>query len=102
MGIIRWWSDKWNKPSETVEDKRKPSEITKDFFDNPIVQEKPVSDEIRVGRYLDDGGEIVDLTNRPRIDNDGFAPDRELLQPFNQAHEGTKAGLNALVRGGKR
>ena len=90
MGIIKWWNDKWNKPEEAKQEV-------------PAANTEPVlSDEIRVGRYIDDGGEIVDLTNKPRIDNDGFAPDRDLLQPFNQAHEGTKAGLNALVRGGKR
>jgi hypothetical protein len=90
MGIIKWWNDKWNKPEEAKQEV-------------PAANPEPVlSDEIRVGRYIDDGGEIVDLTNKPRIDNDGFAPDRDLLQPFNQAHEGTKAGLNALVRGGKR
>jgi len=44
-----------------------PSEIVRDFLENPIVQDGPVlSDAIRVSRYVEDGGEIVDLTNRAK------------------------------------
>jgi hypothetical protein len=68
----------WNKPEKAA-------------------QEPSISDEIRVGKYIDDGGEIVDLTNRPRKENDGFAPDHELLTPFNRAHEGTKEGLAGII-----
>jgi hypothetical protein len=80
MGIIRWWNDVWNKPEKAA-------------------QEPSISDEIRVGGYIQRGGEIVDLTNRPRKENDGFAPDSELLHPWNEAHRGMKEGL---MRGGKR
>jgi hypothetical protein len=99
MGIIRWWNDVWNKPSEIVEDRRKPSEKIQDFIENPIAQDKPLSDIDRVTNYKASGGEIVDLTNRPRKENDGFAPDNELLHPWNEAHTGMKDGL---MRGGRR
>jgi hypothetical protein len=104
MGIIKWWNDKWNKPTEVAQEQRKPSEIVQHFLDSePIAQDKPVlSDDTRVKNYIDGGGEIVDMSNKPRKDGDGFPPDLELLTPFNRAHEGTKAGLNALMRGGKR
>jgi hypothetical protein len=87
MGIIKWFNDRWNKPEEAAQEA-------------PKVEPEPVlSDFDRVKNYFASGGKIVDLTNRPRIEGDGFAPDHELLTPFNRAHEGTKAGLNSLVRG---
>ena len=92
MGIIQWWNDRKAKPTEAVQET--PKETS---------QEKPfLSDIDRVTNYFASGGEIVDLSNKPRIEGDGFPPDHELLTPFNRAHEGTKAGLNALMRGGKR
>ena len=84
---IKW---PWNKPKvEGNLVKVEPPEIDS-------------SDEKRVKNYVDGGGEIVDMSNKPRKEGDGFPPDQELLTPFNRAHEGTKAGLNALMRGGKR
>ena len=56
-----------------------------------------LSDIDRVTNYFASGGEIVDLSNKPRIEGDGFPPDQELLTPFNRAHEGTKAGLAGMV-----
>jgi hypothetical protein len=79
MGIIKWWNDVWNKPAVKVD---------------PVL-----SDAIRVNRYVEDGGEVVDLTNRPRIKGDGFPPDQELLHPWNEAHRGMKEGL---MRGGSK
>jgi len=90
MGIIKWWNDRKAKPTEAVQ------ETPKD------VSVRVLSDEDRVTNYFASGGEIVDLSNKPRIEGDGFPPDQELLTPFNRAHEGSKAGLNALMRGGKR
>jgi len=55
------------------------------------------NDAARVEHYKASGGEIVDMSNKPRKDHDGFPPDRELLTPFNRAHEGTKAGLAGMV-----
>ena len=94
MGIIKWWNDVWNNPEG---DQRKPSEKIQDFIENPIAQDKPLSDVDRVTNYFAKGGEIVDLTNRPRKENDGFAPDHELMTPFNEAHTGTKAGLAGMI-----
>jgi hypothetical protein len=86
MGIIQWWNDR-NRSDEPVEIAAKPSEI---------VQEQ--SDYDRVYKYGADGGHIVDLTNNPRKENDGFVPDRELLTPYNRAHQGTRDGINSLMR----
>jgi hypothetical protein len=85
MGIIEWWNDKWNKPEEAAQEAPK------------VITEPILSDDTRVKRYIDGGGEIVDLSNKPRIEGDGFPPDQELLTPFNRAHEGTKAGLAGMV-----
>ena len=61
------------------------------------------SDSSRVAAYVAGGGEIVDLSNKPRVDNDGFAPDHELLTPFNRAHVGTKEGIASLLgKSGRR
>lgn len=60
------------------------------------------SDAQRVSAYVASGQEIVDLSNKPRIPNDGFASDGELMQPFNRAHTGTKKGLSDLMKGGRR
>jgi len=99
MGIIKWWNDVWNKSTETAEDKRKPSEIVKEFLENPIVQEPTVLSDIdRVTNYFAKGGEIVDLSNKPRLPNDGFAEDREFIHSWNEAHVGTKAGLSGMNR----
>lgn len=85
MGLIQWWNDRKAKPTEAVQ------EAPKD------VPERVLSDEDRVTNYFASGGEIVDLSNKPRIEGDGFTPDQELLTPFNRAHEGTKAGLAGMI-----
>ena len=90
MGIIQWWNDRKAKPAETVQEAPK------------AVPENVLSDDVRVKRYVEDGGEIVDLSNKPRLENDGFVSDRDLIQPFNRAHTGTKKGLSDLMKGGKR
>ena len=59
--------------------------------------EVDLSDADRVTNYFASGGEIVDLSNKPRIEGDGFPPDQELLTPFNQAHQGTREGLAGMV-----
>ena len=85
MGIIKWWNDKWNKPEEVAQK-------------TPEVKPEPIlSEDTRVKNYVDGGGEIVDMSNKPRMKGDGFPPDHELLTPFNRAHEGTKAGLAGMV-----
>jgi len=61
--------------------------------DNP-----PIGDTDRVTNYVASGGKIVDLSNKPRKDNDGFLSDHELMTPFNQAHTGTKVGLSRLAK----
>ena len=87
MGIVKWFNDKWIKPTEVVQET--PQETVKD---------KPILSDIdRVTNYFAKGGEIVDMSNKPRKDGDGFPPDQELLTPFNRAHEGTKAGLAGMV-----
>jgi hypothetical protein len=86
MGIIKWWNDKWNKPTEVAQDTPKET-----------VTEKPLSDIDRVTNYFAKGGEIVDLSNKPRMEHDGFAPDHELMTPWNEAHTGTKAGLAGMI-----
>ena len=88
MGIIQWWNDR--RSSKTANEV---PELPKE-----TAQEKPVLSDIdRVTNYFASGGEIVDLSNKPRIEGDGFPPDAELLTPFNRAHEGTKAGLAGMV-----
>jgi hypothetical protein len=87
MGIIQWWNDKWNKAEEAAQETPKET-----------VQDKPVlSDVDRVTNYFAKGGEIVDLSNKPRKDHDGFPPDQELLTPFNRAHTGTRDGIAGMV-----
>jgi hypothetical protein len=96
MGIIQWWNDKWNKPTEAAQEapKVEPAlpigweKVEVKVFDN---------DADRVEHYKASGGEIVDMSNKPRKEGDGFPPDHELLTPFNRAHEGTKAGLAGMV-----
>lgn len=84
---IRW---PWKKPkTEGNVVKVEPSEID-------------LSDADRVTNYFASGGEIVDLSNKPRLPNDGFASDGELMQPWNQAHTGTKKGLASLAKGDRR
>ena len=61
-----------------------------------------LSDADRVTNYFASGGEIVDLSNKERLPNDGFASDHELMQPWNQAHTGTKRGLASLAKGDRR
>lgn len=58
-----------------------------------------LSDIDRVTNYFASGGEIVDLSNKPRLPNDGFESDQALMTPFNQAHTGTKAGLASFMKG---
>ena len=96
MGIIKWWNEKWNKPEEAVQEapKVEPAlpigweKVEVKVFDN---------DADRVEHYKASGGEIVDMSNKPRKEGDGFPPDLELLTPFNRAHKGTKAGLAGMV-----
>lgn len=64
--------------------------------------EVDLSDADRVTNYFASGGEIVDLSNKERLPNDGFASDGELMQPWNQAHTGTKRGLASLAKGDRR
>jgi hypothetical protein len=88
MGIINWGF--FNRKEEPVEIAAKPSEI--------VQEQTTQSDYDRVHKYGAEGGHIVDLTNRPRKENDGFAPDHELLTPYNRAHQGTRDGINSLMR----
>jgi hypothetical protein len=112
MGIIKWWNDRKAKPKEAIEELQVFPKCPGcganfgHFSDctGPDTVQPPVfnNDADRVEYYHASGGKIVDLSNKPRIEGDGFPPDHELLTPFNRAHTGTKAGLNALMRGGKR
>ena len=61
-----------------------------------------LSDADRVTNYFASGGEIVDLSNKERLPNDGFVSDHELMTPWNQAHRGTKEGIRSLVARNKR
>lgn len=58
----------------------------------------PLSDVDRVTNYFASGGEIVDLSNKPRLPNDGFLSDQEMMEPFRQAHVGMKEGIAAKAR----
>jgi hypothetical protein len=85
--MIKWGFWRKQETPPVVEEKTK-----------EIVQEEPVLTDIdRVTNYFAKGGEIVDLSNKPRIEGDGFAPDHELLTPFNRAHQGTREGLASIV-----
>jgi hypothetical protein len=85
MGIIQWWNDRKAKPAEVAQK-------------TPEVKPEPIlSDDTRVKNYVDGGGEIVDMSNKPRKEGDGFPPDHELLTPFNRAHQGTREGLAGMV-----
>lgn len=95
MGIIKWFNDKWNKPEE-------PKEKPTPHDDGEHVTMSPLSDIDRVTNYFASGGEIVDLSNKERLPNDGFASDSDLIQPFNQAHVGTKEGIARLARRDRR
>jgi hypothetical protein len=96
MGIIKWWNDRKAKSTEAAQEapKVEPAlpigweKVEVKVFDN---------DAARVEHYKASGGEIVDMSNKPRKEGDGFPPDHELLTPFNRAHEGTKAGLAGMV-----
>ena len=95
MGIIKWFNDKWNKSEEA---KREPH----DDCEHATVPPLSDIDRDRVANYLASGGEIVDLSNKERLPNDGFASDHELMQPFNQAHTGIKQGIAKLAKGDRR
>jgi hypothetical protein len=86
MGIVKWWNDKWNKPTEAAQEPLR------------VPPESILNDIDRLKGYVAHGGEVVDLSNKPRMKNDGFAPDHELMTPFNEAHRGMKEGL---MRGGR-
>lgn len=107
MGIIKWWNDRKSKSAEVVQE---PQEYPKcpdcganaghfsTCTGSTVKQpDTTLSDDTRVKNYVDGGGEIVDMSNKPRKEGDGFPPDQELLTPFNRAHEGTKAGLAGMV-----
>jgi hypothetical protein len=102
MGIIKWWND-WKR--KQLESEAIDTSAVQSIFDpnfKKFVQRPPdvgLSDEDRIVNYVADGGEVVDLSNKPRLPYDGFASDGELMQPFNQAHTGTKAGLSSLMKG---
>ncbi len=89
MGLIKWWNDRKAKPTEEV----KP-------VDQPVTKDKPevtLSNFDRVTNYFASGGEIVDLSNKPRENNDGLDSDYSLMKPWNRAHTGTKDGLAGMV-----
>lgn len=96
MGIIKWWNEKWNKPEEAVQEapKVEPAlpigweKVEVKVFDN---------DAARVEHYKASGGEIVDMSNKPRENNDGLDSDYSLMKPWNRAHTGTKDGLAGMV-----
>ncbi len=88
MGIINWGF--WKRKEESVDIASKPEDVVQDLT--------TFSDFERVSKYGADGGHIVDLANKPREKNDGFAPDHELLTPYNRAHHGTRDGINSLYR----
>jgi hypothetical protein len=120
MGIVKWWNDRKSKPTEAAQSKitggnmivwgplslpckkespateEKPKEKEDGYIDEP--PEIILSDIDRVTNYFAKGGEIVDISNKPRKDHDGFPPDQELLIPFNRAHQGTREGLAGMVR----
>jgi len=118
MGIIKWWNDRRNKSAveevmpcsveynQLAEEIRKlnPNKQAKGELVLPAGWEKVEvkvfdNDTDRVEHYKASGGEIVSISkdNEQRKMNDGFAPDHELLTPFNRAHEGTKAGLAGMI-----
>ena len=63
MGIINWWNDRRiSKPTEDVQETPKET-----------AQEKPVLSDIdRVTNYFASGGEIVDMSNKPRKEETVF------------------------------
>ena len=101
--MIKWGFWKKDKDDEVVEKHTEKPAVQSIFDPNfkkfvPPLPEIQLSDDLRVRGYVASGGEIVDLSNKDRIPNDGFPPDSELLQPFNQAHKGTREGLITLGR----
>jgi hypothetical protein len=92
-----FWPFKKKVITESVEEVKPPD--TKNL---PQSLNHLLSDEDRVAGYVASGQEIVDLSNKPRLPNDGFASDGELMKPWNQAHAGTKKGLSDLMKGGRR
>ena len=90
MGIINWWNDR-KKKEEPVETQPK----SKAAWELPTEE---LSDFDRVTNYFAKGGEIVDISNKDRLPNDGFPPDSELLTANNQAHAGTREGIAELGR----
>ncbi len=102
--MIKWGFWRKDKEVSTIaEERRKPSEIVEEFFANPIAQDKSfLSDVDRVAEYRAGGGKILDLTNRPRKEHDGFPPDQEMMHPWKEAHTGMKEGLNRAMKGERR
>jgi hypothetical protein len=96
MGIIKWgWWKKKEEDQISLAEKLPPDIPIPEGAKPPRVEEQ--SDIDRVANYLANGGEIVDLSNKPRKDNDGLPLDHELLTPFNRAHTGMKAGIYDMV-----
>jgi hypothetical protein len=83
---MSWWP--WKKKDvESLSEPDEPEIILSDFD--------------RVTNYFASGGKVIDVSNKPRLPNDGFPPDGELMQAFNEAHVGMKEGLSSLARGNK-
>ena len=84
---INWpWSKKSTPPAVVVVGKE-PAEL----------------DEVsRITNHFASGGEIVDLSNKPRQPNDGFPSDQSMMHPWNEAHTGTRSKLANLAKGDRR
>jgi hypothetical protein len=88
----------WKKKREDTEDvaEVKPPDV--ELTTATIQATEGLNDATRVSRYVEDGGEVVDLSNKARLPHDGFAPDGELMQPWNQARVGIKEGIASIAR----
>lgn len=69
-----------------------------------VVGKEPAElDEVsRITNHFASGGEIVDLSNKPRQPNDGFPSDQSMMHPWNEAHTGTRSKLANLAKGDRR
>ena len=80
----------------------KPPAIVPGHMQEAKPKTEGLSEIDRVTNYFASGGEIVDLSNKPRLPNDGFPSDQAMMQPWNQAHTGTKKGLASMAKRDRR
>lgn len=97
---MRFWPP-WGKKPEAADPAPEP-EREVELTTATIQATEGLSDAMRVSRYIEDGGEIVDISNSERLPDDGFGSDQSMMHSWNQARTGMKEGIASMARRNKR